>query len=595
MLPPLVPWKVAAIGSLAVVLCSGAFAQSNIVTLESKSGRTSASGTFLEIREGSYLIETVAGVLRFAVDDVDCVGEACPELSAAPADAAARAVTLTSSDGSVNIAGTLLGVEADQYVVDVTGLGTLRFDLSRVQCNGAGCPVDNIETTTASVTVAPKVEPTPEPEVAASPNIAPVHISGDRDIALGLLPMLLGEFAKATNSVAEFNATSETEYTMRPGGNTDEAINVSATDNAQAAKDLIAGTADLALTTRPIDGIAPTAILARDSFVIVTHPDNPIDAIRLEALADIYTGSITDWADLGGQAGAITAISFAPELDPFTTFAGLVFEDDGSGGADSIAPTVRLVTNGADMVSAIRNDPSAIGYVRVGRSEKLNPLALVDSCGQSHSVNGFVVNAGDAPLGQSIYLTTGRAPATANETAFLTFATSEAANKAFANSLFTARDISVEPQSAARTKALFTTLAEGVAPDLTLMMLSQIPRWDRASFTARFDQSAPVGPDNGAAEIERLLQYLEELPTDQEIALVGFSNDSESLDTNREASARAAESFQEHLLKVGNERIAHLKLSTQSYANLAPILCTTLPASKVINSRVEIWLRNDTP
>ena len=53
--------------------------------------------------------------------------------------AAAQNVTLTSQDGTIQLAGTLLSFDGDYYRVD-TIYGELTLDSSGVTCEGPGCP-----------------------------------------------------------------------------------------------------------------------------------------------------------------------------------------------------------------------------------------------------------------------------------------------------------------------------------------------------------------------------------------------------------------------------------------------------------------------
>lgn len=74
---------------------------------------------------------------------------------------------------------------------------------------------------------------------------------------------------------------------------------------------LIDGTVDFSITARTMSpgekelaasrnvAITETSI-ARDAFVFITHPDNPISALTTQQIRDIYTGSITNWKEVGG-------------------------------------------------------------------------------------------------------------------------------------------------------------------------------------------------------------------------------------------------------------------------------------------------------
>src|SRR5678816_591017 len=75
---------------------------------------------------------------------------------------------------------------------------------------------------------------------------------------------------------------------------------------------LINGTTDIAESSRPMADTeraeiqkatgAPVEehVVARDGVTVYVHTSNPLKAITMEQLADVYTGKITNWKELGG-------------------------------------------------------------------------------------------------------------------------------------------------------------------------------------------------------------------------------------------------------------------------------------------------------
>ena len=143
------------------------------VTLTSVDGATSVTGNLVRVTGLEYVVATEFGELRVDIARATCAGTGCP---AAPTDradpappepapaaaapdppisdpaasdgpvrsepvagdpAAGGAVSLT--DGLVVIDGILTGVDGDDYVVDVVGVGSVRVPLD-YRCSGAGCP-----------------------------------------------------------------------------------------------------------------------------------------------------------------------------------------------------------------------------------------------------------------------------------------------------------------------------------------------------------------------------------------------------------------------------------------------------------------------
>ena len=96
--------------------------------------------------------------------------------------------------------------------------------------------------------------------------------------------------------------------------------------------------------------------LALDGIAIVVHADNKVSALTSEQIADIFTGKITDWSEVGGDAGKITVIgreAASGTRDGFESIMGV---------EDECAYAAELPETG-DVVAKIGSDASAIGYV----------------------------------------------------------------------------------------------------------------------------------------------------------------------------------------------------------------------------------------
>lgn len=102
--------------------------------------------------------------------------------------------------------------------------------------------------------------------------------------------------------------------------------------------------------------------IGREAFVFFVHPDNPVDSLTLEQVRGIYSGEITDWAQLGAEGfGKILAYQRDEGSGSQTALERYVMGDtplmpaakeeviDGMGGI-------------VEQVSAYQNHKNAIGY-----------------------------------------------------------------------------------------------------------------------------------------------------------------------------------------------------------------------------------------
>ncbi len=120
------------------------------------------------------------------------------------------------------------------------------------------------------------------------------------------------------------------------------------------------GRCDIGLSSRSLkeeekaSGLTET-VLAYDGIAIIVHPDNPVVDLTLSQIADIYTGKITNWYELGGADAEIVLIgreANSGTRDGFETITGT---------AESCQYRQELSSNG-DVIATVAGNPNAIGY-----------------------------------------------------------------------------------------------------------------------------------------------------------------------------------------------------------------------------------------
>ncbi|MBQ8090766.1 MAG: phosphate ABC transporter substrate-binding protein [Pyramidobacter sp.] len=99
---------------------------------------------------------------------------------------------------------------------------------------------------------------------------------------------------------------------------------------------------------------------AIDGVALAVHPSNPVKALTKEQVVAIYTGKITDWKELGGEAGTIDVYGREDGSGTRETFQGKLM------GKVDQSPSVNTVNSNGAMKTAIAQDARAIGYVGIG-------------------------------------------------------------------------------------------------------------------------------------------------------------------------------------------------------------------------------------
>ena len=115
------------------------------------------------------------------------------------------------------------------------------------------------------------------------------------------------------------------------------------------------GLASRALTDDEKAGGLTETIVALDGIAVIVNAENSVTDLSLEQIAQIYTGAVTDWSELGSDAGAIAVIgreSGSGTRDGFESITGT---------EDQCVLAQELNSTGA-VIEAVRTTPGAIGY-----------------------------------------------------------------------------------------------------------------------------------------------------------------------------------------------------------------------------------------
>ncbi len=173
--------------------------------------------------------------------------------------------------------------------------------------------------------------------------------------------------------------------------NPDLLIAVTGGGSGTGIASLINGTVDIANVSRQIkpdeiadaeaNGIEPVEfVVAIDALAVVVHPSNPVDALTIDQLADIYTGRITNWKDVGGNDAPIVLLSRETNSGTHVYFLEEVVRKGDSDSTDIFAPQTLLMPSSVAITSELRRNPKAIGYDGLGyvdpAHEKLIAVAI---------------------------------------------------------------------------------------------------------------------------------------------------------------------------------------------------------------------------
>ena len=211
-------------------------------------------------------------------------------------------------------------------------------------------------------------------------------------------------------------------------------VDVQTGGSSRGLADATNGLADIGMVSRalkPQDGQVNGAVIARDGITIILHASNPVQELTDQQIRQIYTGTISQWDQVGGTQAPITVVNKAngrSTLELFLHYFQLSNRE--------IRPHV-VIGDNEQGIKTVAGNPHAIGYVSIGTAHydathgvpiKLLPLHKVQATIET-------VRAGTFPLSRPLTLVTKSSPTGLIKT-FIDFARSPQAHDLILNHYF---------------------------------------------------------------------------------------------------------------------------------------------------------------
>ena len=142
--------------------------------------------------------------------------------------------------------------------------------------------------------------------------------------------------------------------------NADATVTYNPTGSGSGITAVQEGTCDIGLSSRALKdeekaaGLKET-ILAYDGIAIIVHPDNPVSDLTIEQIAQLYTGEITNWKDVGGNDAQVVLIGREAASGTRDGFESIT-------GTKEKCQYRQELTSTGDVITAVSQNPDAIGY-----------------------------------------------------------------------------------------------------------------------------------------------------------------------------------------------------------------------------------------
>jgi len=186
---------------------------------------------------------------------------------------------------------------------------------------------------------------------------------------------------------------------------------------------LIGGTCDIAEVSRTIKekevalagqkGFKPVEFeVALDGLAVVVHPDNPVDALTIDQLADIFTGRVTNWKQVGGKDLPIVILSREVNSGTHIYFKEHVLRKGRKDIFDEFSPMALLMPSSQAIAEEVAGNENAVGYYGVGYVTPAQKAVAVARDADSEYVTPEVpdIISGRYPISRPLLVYTPSAP-----------------------------------------------------------------------------------------------------------------------------------------------------------------------------------------
>ncbi|MBS1169862.1 MAG: serine/threonine protein kinase [Burkholderiaceae bacterium] len=414
---------------------------------------------------------------------------------------------------------------------------------------------------------------------------AMLRFAGSNTIGSELLPALAEAYLRKEGA-AEVTRTpgkNAEEITIADSARPEAAIEIKSHGSSTAFKALLDRSADIGMSSRKIKGDEITKlaalgdvtqssrehVLALDGIAIIVHRDNPLSSLSKDQIGAIFSGVITDWAELKRKPGKITLYARDEKSGTWDTFKSVVL------GNLLLDVQAKRFEDSNELSIKVAQDVNAIGFVGLPFVRNNKALAVSDADAAPLIATRLTVATEDYPLSRRLYLYTPDTNTNPHVRKFTEFALSRAGQDIVKQYGFI--ELNVESSKTAAAAAP----QSGMPTEYARLTAGA----QRLSLNFRFMSGSHRLDNKAVRDLDRVLEFIGNAPG-QRVMLFGFSDAQGDASANLNLSRERSKAVAEELLKRG------VKIDTiAGYGATLPVAGNQSAEGRDKNRRVEIWVK----
>lgn len=416
----------------------------------------------------------------------------------------------------------------------------------------------------------------------AAPAKVVLRIHGSNTLGAEVLPALAEAFLKKEGAKAvqriqtapnEWRIEASTARSVDP-----IAIEIKAHGSSTAFTGISEGVADIGASSRSIkkeeaqslsrfgDMTSPAFehVVGLDGLAVIVNKANTVQALTKDQIAKIFTGQVSDWADVGGIAGPIHIYARDDKSGTFDTFQHLVL------GKDKINDKAMRFESSDQLSDKVAADTFGIGFIGLPYVRNAKAVAVADGEGLPLLPTPFTIATEDYPLARRLYLYTPPNRQNGYIRDFTEFTLEDRGQQLVNASGFVS-------QTVVATKPPIRRSFPSKYVDL-------IQNAQRLSLSFRFRPEARDLDSKAKRDLDRVMSYLARNPGRQ-VILLGFTDSNGDPAQNLEISRIRAQEVERELVVRGI-----FPTVVEGFGPALPVANNGSPQGAEKNRRVEIWI-----
>ena len=309
-------------------------------------------------------------------------------------------------------------------------------------------------------------------------------------------------------------------------------------------------------------------VIGLDGLAVIIHSTNPVSRLSKDQIADVFSGAIRDWSELGREKGGpIRLYARDANSGTFESFQAMVL------GNKTLSPEARRIEDSTELSEGVSNDPDGMGFVGLPYIKNCKAVAVGDGECAPLIPTPFTVATEDYALSRRLYFYSPSTPSHPWVRELVEFSLGPAGQEIVSKSGFIKQSIDphrINVPSGAPEQ--YVALSQGA---------------ERLSLSLRFNSNESQLDTKASRDLDRLVAALLQPRFEKsQVMLIGFSDDSGDASKDIERSKNFAEMVSGELEMRGVKAQA-----VEGVGSVLPIASNATKAGRSKNRRVEVWIK----